>query len=92
MSAMQDQFRSISAQVEKLTTTDNAVVIAARTSEWADSILIDEYHHGFGQRRDMLPLIGAFLVSPWGFVCMQLALAGAIFMLGTRRRFGSRLR
>ena len=73
---------------ETLRTTDNAVWIAARTSEWADSILIDEYHHGFGQRRDMLPLIGAFLVSPWGFVCMQLALAGAIFMLGTRRRFG----
>jgi hypothetical protein len=73
---------------ETLRTTDNAVWIAARTSEWADSILIDEYHHGFGQRRDMLPLIGAFLVSPWGFVCMQLALAGTIFMLGTRRRFG----
>jgi len=37
----------------------------------------------------MLPLVGTFLISPWGFVCMQLALAGAIFMLGTRRRFGS---
>jgi hypothetical protein len=74
---------------ETLRTTDNAVWIATRTSEWANAILIDEYHHGFGQRRDMLPLIGAFLMSPWGFVCMQLALAGAIFMLGTRRRFGS---
>lgn len=73
---------------ETLRTTDNAVWIAVRTSEWADTILIDEYHHGFGQRRDMMPLFGAFLLSPWGFVCMQLALAGAIFMLGTRRRFG----
>jgi hypothetical protein len=74
---------------ETLRTTDNAVWIATRTSEWANAILIDEYHHGFGQRRDMLPLIGTFLMSPWGFVCMQLAFAGAIFMLGTRRRFGS---
>jgi len=74
---------------ETLGTTDNAVWITARTSEWSDAILIDEYHHGFGKRRDMLPLVGTFLISPWGFVCMQLALAGAIFMLGTRRRFGS---
>jgi len=73
---------------ETLRTTDNAVWIAARTSEWSNTILIDEYHHGFGQRRDMLPLIGTFLVSPWGFLCMQLALAGAVFLLGTRRRFG----
>jgi hypothetical protein len=73
---------------DTLRTTDNAVWIAARTSEWADTVLIDEYHHGFGQRRDMLPLIGAFLISPWGFVCMQLGLAGIVFMLGTRRRFG----
>jgi hypothetical protein len=73
---------------ETLRTTDNAVWIAARTSEWAKTILIDEYHHGFGQRRDMMPLIGTFLISPWGFVCMNLALAGIVFMLGTRRRFG----
>ena len=73
---------------ETLRTTDNAVWIAARTSEWADTILIDEYHHGFGQRRDLMPLLGTFLLSPWGFVCMQLALAGMLFMLGTRRRFG----
>jgi hypothetical protein len=73
---------------ETLRTTDNAVWIAARTSEWADTIFIDEYHHGFGQRRELLPLMGTFLISPWGFVCMQVALAGIIFMLGTRRRFG----
>jgi hypothetical protein len=73
---------------EALRDTDNAVWIATLTSEWADTVLIDEYHHGFGQRRDMMPLMGAFLISPWGFVCMQLALAGIVFMLGTRRRFG----
>jgi len=72
-----------------LRTTDNAVWIADRISEWSDSVFIDEYHHGFGQRREMLPLIGTFLISPWGFVCMQLALAGIVFMLGTRRRFGN---
>ena len=74
---------------ETLRATDNAVWIADRTSEWSGSVSIDEYHHGFGQRREMLPLIGTFLISPWGFVCMQLVLAGIVFMLGTRRRFGS---
>jgi hypothetical protein len=73
---------------ETLRNTDNAVWIAARTSEWSDAVLIDEYHHGFGQRREMLPLIGTFLASPWGFMCMQMAVAGIVFMLGTRRRFG----
>jgi hypothetical protein len=73
---------------ETLRATDNAVWIADRISEWSESVYIDEYHHGFGQRREMLPLIGTFLITPWGFVCMQLALAGIVFMLGTRRRFG----
>ena len=73
---------------ETLRKTDNAVWIVARTSEWDEAVFIDEYHHGFGQKREMLPLIGTFLVSPWGFMSMQLALAGFVFMLGTRRRFG----
>ena len=77
---------------ETLRSSDNTVWVTARISEWAsadfDNVFIDEYHQGFGQRREMLPLIGAFLVSPWGFMSMQLALAGFIFMLGTRRRFG----
>jgi hypothetical protein len=77
---------------ETLRATDNTVWVTARISEWAnadiDGVFIDEYHQGFGQRREMLPLIGAFLVSPWGFMSMQLALAGFIFLVGTRRRFG----
>jgi hypothetical protein len=73
---------------EALRTTDNAVWIAARTSEWADTVFIDEYHHGFGEKRELLPLIGMFLMSPWGFVGMQLALAGIVYILGSKRRFG----
>jgi hypothetical protein len=75
-----------------LRTTDNAVWMVSRATEWNDaetkSVFIDEYHHGFGERRAFLPLIGTFLGSPWGFMTMQLALAGLVFMLGTRRRFG----
>jgi len=77
---------------QTLRATENAVWMADRTSEWSDAgasrVLIDEYHHGFGDRRSILSLIGAFLVLPWGFMSMQLALAGLIFLLGTRRRFG----
>ena len=72
--------------------TENALWMADRTSEWSNTetarVLIDEYHHGFGDRRSLVSLIGAFLVLPWGFMTMQLALAGIIFLLGTRRRFG----
>ena len=75
-----------------LRTTDNAVWMVSRATEWNDAetknVFIDEYHHGFGERRAFLPLIGTFLISPWGFMTMQLALAGLVFMLGTRRRFG----
>jgi hypothetical protein len=75
-----------------LRTTDNAVWMVSRATEWNDAesknVFIDEYHHGFGERRAFLPLLGTFLSSPWGFMTMQLALAGLVFMLGTRRRFG----
>ena len=69
--------------------TDNAVWLATRASEWGARVLFDEYHQGFATRRGFFSLIGLFLFrSPWGFVCLQLGLAGAIYIVGCKRRFG----
>lgn len=74
---------------QTLRSTDNAVWLATRASEWGDKVLFDEYHHGFAVRRGFFTLIGLFLFSsPWGFLCLQLSLAGAIYLFGTKRRFG----
>jgi hypothetical protein len=72
-----------------LPTTENAFWIASRVSEWGNAVFFDEYHHGFAARRGFFSLIGLFLFSsPWGFVCLQLALAGSIYIVGCKRRFG----
>ena len=74
---------------ETLRTSDNAVWLAARVSEWSTRALFDEYHHGYATRRGFFSLIGLFLFSsPWGFVCLQLALAGIVYIFGYKRRFG----
>jgi hypothetical protein len=74
---------------ETLRSTDNAVWLAERASEWGKVILFDEYHHGYATRRGFFSLIGLFLFSsPWGFVCLQLALAGIVYVAGYKRRFG----
>ncbi len=68
--------------------TDNAVWLVGQCSGWGGAVRFDEYHHGFGQRQDMRAIAAAFLMTPWGFACLQLALAGAVYILGARRRFG----
>jgi hypothetical protein len=74
---------------ETLRTSDNAVWLAKHVSQWGKVALFDEYHHGFATKRGFFSLIGLFLFSsPWGFACLQLALAGAVFVFGCRRRFG----
>ena len=74
---------------DAIQTTDNAFWIASRISEWGKAAFFDEYHHGFATRRGFFQLIGMFLFSsPWGFLCLQLALAGIIYVLGCKRRFG----
>jgi hypothetical protein len=74
---------------ETLRSTDNAVWLAERASEWGKVILFDEYHHGYATRRGFFSLIGLFLFSSaWGFVCLQLALAGIVYIAGYKRRFG----
>ena len=67
---------------------DKAVWLAGICARWEGGVLFDEYHHGFGQRRGLAVLIGVFLVSPWGLACLQLVLAGIVYILGTKRRFG----
>lgn len=76
---------------DSLRSTDNAIWLTSRISEWGTetrAVYIDEYHHGFGDQRGMWDLIMLFLKSWWGFACMQLALAGVLYIAGYKRRFG----
>jgi hypothetical protein len=74
-----------------LRTTDSAVWLADRCTEWGGGVVFDEYHLGFGAQRGFLSLIAAFGITPWGMLCAQLALAGVVYILGCRRRFGRAL-
>src|SRR5438477_4927164 len=74
---------------EALRKSDNAVWLVQRCAEWnGGGVLFDEYHHDFGAQRSLIALIAMFAVTPWGLVCVQLGLAGAIYMVGCKRRFG----
>jgi hypothetical protein len=74
---------------ETLRTTDNAVWLADRISEWGSTVGFDEYHHGFGEQRGLTPVIASFALTPWGLACLQVGLAGVVYILGFKRRFGS---
>ncbi len=71
-----------------LAETDNAVWLVDQCDGWGGTVRFDEYHHGFGQQRSFTAIMAPFLVSPWGLVCLQLGLAGAVYLLGYKRRFG----
>jgi hypothetical protein len=73
---------------ENLRTSDNAVWLVERCTEWGGGALFDEYHLGFGRQRGFTELISMFAVTPWGLVFLQLALAGAVYTFGCKRRFG----
>jgi len=73
---------------DTLRTSDNAVWLAERCSEWGGPALFDEYHQGFGEQRGLIPLIGVFAATSWGLACLQLALAAAVYIVGCQRRFG----
>ena len=73
---------------DNLRTTDNAVWLVERCTEWGGGALFDEYHLGFGQQRGFTSLISMFAVTPWGLVFVQLALAGVVYIFGSKRRFG----
>lgn len=69
--------------------SDNAVWLVDLAASWGSgTTLFDEYHHGFGQKRDTMELSGAFLMTPWGWCVLQVAAAGLLYMFAYRRRFG----
>lgn len=68
--------------------SDNAVWLVDQVDGWGGAVRFDEYHHYFGQQQGLRPITAAFLRTPWGFACLQLALAGVLYVLGARRRFG----
>jgi hypothetical protein len=68
--------------------TDNAVWLAERCSEWGSRVRFDEYHLGFAEQRGLISMAAMFAVTPWGLICVQLSLAGLVYLVGCRRRFG----
>lgn len=69
--------------------SDNAVWLATLCAQWRNGVvLIDEFHHGFGQARGPGELTLAFLKTPWGWTVLQLGFAGACYGLLYRRRLG----
>lgn len=68
---------------------DNAVWLVGLAAAWSNGrVLFDEYHHGFGQKRDTGALTRAFLMTPWGWCVLQVAAAGLLYIFAYRRRFG----
>ena len=69
--------------------SDNAVWLVSLAAGWANGqILFDEYHHGFGEKRDTVDLARAFFMTPWGWCVLQIAAAGLLYAFAYRRRFG----
>jgi hypothetical protein len=69
--------------------SDNAVWLVSLAGGWANGkILFDEYHHGFGEKRSTAELTRAFLMTPWGWCVLQIAVAGLLYACAYRRRFG----
>jgi hypothetical protein len=72
-----------------LRAADNAVWLVTVAAGWGNQkILVDEYHHGFGQKRSAAALTWAFVKTPWGWSILQMVAAGLLYLFGYRRRFG----
>ena len=69
--------------------SDNAVwLVSLAAGRGNGKILVDEYHHGFGDKRGTAELTRAFLATPWGWCVLQIAAAGLLYAFAYRRRFG----
>jgi hypothetical protein len=69
---------------------DNAVWLVLLAAAWGNgSVLVDEFHHGFGKTRSTGELTWAFLQTSWGWCVLQLAAGGLLYLFVYRRRFGS---
>lgn len=73
----------------RLREDESAIWLAQRVSEWGGPVWFDEFHQGFGVSRSLFSLMGAFLVTPWGLACLQLGLAGLVYLVGYKKRFGA---
>jgi hypothetical protein len=68
---------------------DNAIWLVTLAGSWGNGrVLIDEYHHGFGQQRSAATLTWAFMKTPWGWCVLQIAAAGLLYIFAYCRRFG----
>jgi hypothetical protein len=73
----------------RLRTSENAVWLVTLCATWGNGkVMINEFHHGFGTKRGLLSLLGQFVRTPWGWVSLQVSLAGILYVYGHLRRFG----
>jgi hypothetical protein len=73
----------------RLRTTENAVWLVTVCAAWGNGkVMINEFHHGFGAKRGPVSLLAQFLRTPWGWVGLQVSLAGILYVYGHMRRFG----
>ncbi len=69
--------------------SDSAIWLVTLAAAWGNGrVLVDEFHHGFGEKRSVSALTWAFLQTPWGWFVAQLIAAGLLYVFGYRRRFG----
>ncbi len=74
---------------QRLRESSNAVWLIRTISAWQNGqAAFDEFHHGFGVRRSYADMLSSFAATPWGWVCLQASLAGLVYLLIYRRRFG----
>jgi hypothetical protein len=74
---------------QRLRQSQNAVWLVVTCAAWGNGrVAIDEFHQGFGAKRGLVTLFGQFLATPWSWACLQVGLAGILYVFGTRRRFG----
>ena len=74
---------------QRLGESDNAVWLVTLCADWGNGrVAIDEYHHGFSQKRGSFELTLAFLGTPWGWATAQLFLAGLLYAVLFRKRMG----
>lgn len=74
---------------ERLRESSNLSWLVRTCAAWGDGrVAFDEYHHGFGVKRGFAELLFAFLATPWGWLCLQVTVAGLLYLLAYKRRFG----
>lgn len=72
-----------------LRAADNSVWLVTLAAAWGNGmVLFDEYHQGFGAKRNAASLAWALSKTPWGWCLWQIIAAGLLYFFVYRRRFG----